>query len=59
MPGEIIRIVTGAFAAATGRVVEVDEKMQTLKVRVSVFNKLRAVDFKFREAEKIRFAEEE
>jgi len=57
--GEMVRIMTGAFQAFSGRVEEVDEENATLKVRVKIFGRYEPIKLGFLDVEKLAFTEEE
>jgi transcriptional antiterminator NusG len=57
--GEMVRIKAGPFQAFTGRIVEVDESTETLKVSVNIFGRSTPIELRFVEVDKIRFTEEE
>jgi len=57
--GEMVRIKAGPFQAFTGRIEEVDEAAETLKVMVEVFGRAAPIELRFVEVDKIRFTEEE
>lgn len=55
--GEAVRIKSGAFASFTGKVKEVNQEKSTLKIKVTVFNRLKEIEFKFSDVERLVFAE--
>ena len=57
--GEMVRIKAGAFQAFTGRIEEVNEEKETLKVKVSIFGRPEPIELGFLDVEKLTFTEEE
>ena len=53
VPGETVRLKSGAFQLFTGRVVSVDNEKGTLKVTVSVLGEWHTVELRFSEVEKV------
>lgn len=52
LPGEMVRIKSGAFQLFTGRVVKIEKEKGTLKVIISVLGKWRIVELRLAEVEK-------
>jgi transcription termination/antitermination protein NusG len=57
--GEVVRIKSGPFASFTGKVEEINEEKNTLKVTVTIFGRSTPVELNFLDVEKVTFAEEE
>lgn len=55
--GETVRIKSGAFASFTGKVKEVNQEKSTLKIKVTVFNRPKEMEFKFSDVERLVFAD--
>jgi len=53
--GDRIRILTGPFAAFTGKVEGINQSKTLLKVRVDIFGRPNPVKVLFSEAEKLEF----
>jgi len=53
--GDRIRILTGPFAAFTGKVEGINQSTTLLKVRVDIFGRPNPVKVLFSEAEKLEF----
>jgi len=53
--GDRIRILTGPFAAFTGKVEGINQSKTLLKVRVDIFGRPTPVKVLFSEAEKLEF----
>jgi len=57
--GDVVRIKTGAFQSFSGRIEEVDEFSETVKVMVEIFGRAAPIELRFLDVEKITFTEEE
>ena len=57
-PSEMVRIKNGPFQAFTGRVEEVNEAEQLLKVLVTIFGRSTPIGLKFADVEKLQFGDE-
>jgi transcriptional antiterminator NusG len=53
--GDRVRIMTGPFAAFTGKVEGINQSKTLLKVRVDIFGRPTPVKVLFSEAEKVEF----
>jgi len=53
--GDRVRIMTGPFAAFTGKVEGINQSKTLLKVRVDIFGRPTPVKVLFSEAEKLQF----
>jgi ATP-dependent Clp protease ATP-binding subunit ClpA len=53
--GDMIRIRTGAFAAMSARVAEVDPERSLLRVHVNLYGKSKVIELSFSDVEKISF----
>ncbi len=54
-PGDTIRIKTGAFAAFSAKVTDVDYERSALRVNVIIFGRSEPIELKFSDVEKITF----
>jgi transcription antitermination factor NusG len=54
-PGDTIRIKTGAFAAFSAKVADVDYERSALRVNVMIFGRSEPIELKFSDVEKITF----
>ncbi|HET6892418.1 MAG TPA: Clp protease N-terminal domain-containing protein [Pyrinomonadaceae bacterium] len=53
--GDTIRITTGAFAAMSAKVAEVDYERSVLKVNVSIYGRSNLIELSFSDVEKVSF----
>ena len=53
--GDTIRITTGAFAAMSGKVKEIDYERSIVRVNVNIYGRSKAIELSFSDVEKISF----
>jgi len=53
MPGEMVEVLSGPFAKATGRVRDVNNDKRTLVIIVEIFGRDTPLELTFREVKKI------
>jgi len=54
-PGDMIRITSGAFAAMSAKVKEVDYERSVIRVKVNIYGRSKAIELSFSDVQKISF----
>jgi transcription termination/antitermination protein NusG len=54
--GDTVRVLSGPFAAFTGKIEGINQSKRLLKVRVSIFGKTAPIKLGFNDAEKVSFS---
>jgi transcriptional antiterminator NusG len=54
--GDTVRVLSGPFAAFTGKIEGINQSKRLLKVRVQIFGRTTAIKLDFADAEKVSFS---